>query len=289
MKHHKRDIPPTHIPIEKCDIKKFKRNTIQRIRVFNNAPDQDTPKQIPYYIHCCHCEWTLHKDRQRERDQTMDESQTTPIRVLLICLSGEQKARKGNLHIIRQALDHHPRIELIGVTTLCLAGRLLHDPQIQVAVVHEEDPRSLSLELLIDLVSSTTAKVALHSPRIEDNLAINSLRIGVRGFIPHASTVETIAQAVIQIAAGEIWSSRKLLSDAFTRALPMAAKPASHQTELEELTPREQEIVEHLCSGLSNKEIARELNISDKTVKTHLQRIYRKNQVHSRLQLAVSS
>ena len=219
----------------------------------------------------------------------MDHKQSCPVRTLLICLSSERSSPCSNDHDVAKMLRHLPSITLVGQSSLCLAGRLLQEADAQLVLLHAEELSSLSPELMIDLVNSTDAKVALHVPLADEDQAINALRIGIRGIIPHGSEPHELEHALERISAGEIWASRKLLSDAFIRTLPSLAKPTSHQAELEDLTPREQEIVERLCSGLSNKEIARELNISDKTVKTHLQRIYRKNQVHSRLQLAISS
>ncbi len=63
--------------------------------------------------------------------------------------------------------------------------------------------------------------------------------------------------------------------------------PTRAPTELAELTPREQEILKHLAEGQSNKVIARNLGISDGTVKLHVKAILRKLGVHSRVEAAV--
>ena len=62
---------------------------------------------------------------------------------------------------------------------------------------------------------------------------------------------------------------------------------APHPSELDSLTPRERETLSHLARGGSNKEIARELDLAESTVKVHVQNILRKLGISSRVQAAV--
>jgi two-component system nitrate/nitrite response regulator NarL len=66
-----------------------------------------------------------------------------------------------------------------------------------------------------------------------------------------------------------------------------AARDAPAQTDKDALSPREQEILSHLAKGLSNKEIARSLELAESTVKIHVQHILRKLNFSSRVQAAV--
>lgn len=76
------------------------------------------------------------------------------------------------------------------------------------------------------------------------------------------------------IRAGEIWFGRGALLQAFKSLVRVA--PATHLVDNGTLTARQGEILHLVGAGLSNKEVARRLLISDQTVKTHLHRIYRK-------------
>jgi DNA-binding NarL/FixJ family response regulator len=69
--------------------------------------------------------------------------------------------------------------------------------------------------------------------------------------------------------------------DAFAGAAPVAADP-----ELDQLTPREQEVLRYIARGYAYKEVARDLEISVKTVETHVSSVLRKLQLSSRHQLA---
>ena len=76
------------------------------------------------------------------------------------------------------------------------------------------------------------------------------------------------------IRAGEIWFGRGALLQAFKSLIRVS--PATHLIDNGTLTARQGQILHLVGAGLSNKEVARRLMISDQTVKTHLHRIYRK-------------
>ncbi|MDX1803136.1 MAG: LuxR C-terminal-related transcriptional regulator [Alcanivorax sp.] len=187
-------------------------------------------------------------------------------------------------------LSSAPDISLIGPTSLCQVSKTLSARGPAVTVLNTDTIQPLPRELIQDLVHNTPSLVLLSLPVIEHGFAVDALHLGVRGFIRDDAPASELVHAILCLSQGEIWASRRLLFDAFARHIehsdPAYPPPPCAQ---ETLTPREQEIVDRLCTGLSNKEIARDLNISDKTVKTHLQRIYKKNNVHSRLQLAVTN
>lgn len=227
--------------------------------------------------------------RQADAGINMDVNHPHTVTTLLITVSGGHHHVDDSVNAFIQMLSKEKAVHLLATSSLCLAGKLLQDRRLDIVILYLNSLDRFPIELVKDLINSTPANVVLHVPHMEQGQAIDALRMGVRGFLQPGSKGPSVAHALQCVAAGEIWASRTLLSDAFTRSLSPGFSPPAHHGEQEELTPREQEIVERLCSGLSNKEIARELNISDKTVKTHLQRIYRKNQVHSRLQLALSS
>jgi two-component system, NarL family, nitrate/nitrite response regulator NarL len=68
---------------------------------------------------------------------------------------------------------------------------------------------------------------------------------------------------------------------------PVLSSPSATEPHLPELTEREREIVGHIAAGLSNKQIARVLGISDGTVKVHIKNLLRKLGAHSRLEAAL--
>ncbi|MBD2355341.1 response regulator transcription factor [Tolypothrix sp. FACHB-123] len=102
-----------------------------------------------------------------------------------------------------------------------------------------------------------------------------AIRSGIRGILPGDSTESEIIAAAIAIAQGLV-----VLHPDFLALLPMREKLATNPVIT--LTPREIEVLEMLGSGLSNKAIAKQLQISEHTVKFHISSIFQKLAVSSR-------
>jgi DNA-binding NarL/FixJ family response regulator len=119
-----------------------------------------------------------------------------------------------------------------------------------------------------------------------DEYVYEALRAGASGFLLKDAGADELIHAVHVIAAGEALLSpsitRRLIED-YARRPPPREQPAT----LGDLTPRELEVLRLLARGLSNADIARELFLSDATVKTHVARIFSKLNLHDRAQAVV--
>ncbi len=115
---------------------------------------------------------------------------------------------------------------------------------------------------------------------------ITSLQNGAQGYLLKDMEPDELISALQQIVKGETVVAQELTS-VLARAIRCSAAPAGAETELPDLTPREKEILCLLVEGQSNKVIARNLGISDGTVKLHVKAILRKLRVHSRVEAAV--
>ena len=121
-----------------------------------------------------------------------------------------------------------------------------------------------------------------------DNYVYDALRAGASGFMLKDAPPEEIAAAVHILARGEALLApavTRAVIEEFTRQQPVATAPAPRA--LEELTPREQEVLDLLAQGLSNPEICQQLVISEATTKTHVARILQKLRVRDRVQAVV--
>jgi DNA-binding NarL/FixJ family response regulator len=129
--------------------------------------------------------------------------------------------------------------------------------------------------------------VILHDGR-EQNLVVDAFRAGARGvFSLSHSTFMALCRCVQQVHAGQIWANSHELSkvmDAFSQLVPMRVVNADG---IRLLTKREEEVVQLLAEGLQNREIARELKLSEHTIKNYLFRIFDKLGVSSRVELAL--
>jgi DNA-binding NarL/FixJ family response regulator len=105
-----------------------------------------------------------------------------------------------------------------------------------------------------------------------------ALQLGARGILKKTLPVESLLECLRAVGRGDVWIEGTL-SDQVVGALDRRSAPR--------LTPREKEIVHHVCAGLKNKEIGEALRITAGTVKVHLMHIFEKTGVKDRFELAV--
>jgi DNA-binding NarL/FixJ family response regulator len=121
----------------------------------------------------------------------------------------------------------------------------------------------------------------------QDDYIFGALRAGASGFLLKRTRPEELIGAVDAIAAGD-----SLLSPSVTRRVVdrMARQPVpdlADQDKLDDLTPREREVLELVARGLSNREIARELVVEESTIRTHVKRILMKLELRDRIQIVI--
>ncbi len=139
------------------------------------------------------------------------------------------------------------------------------DPR--AAQAHIEDVEDVEAEVVALLPSSAIAATALAA--------------GARGLLMRETSGRALAAAVHAVHAGLL---------VFDPVLASALIPSREHTPLaEELTAREQEVLQHLSEGLANKEIAAKMHISDHTVKFHVNAILTKLGVTSRTEAVVTA
>ncbi len=104
-----------------------------------------------------------------------------------------------------------------------------------------------------------------------------ALQVGARGVLKKTLPVESVVDCLHTVARGDIWIEGSV--DQFESGMERRTAPR--------LTPREKEIVQQICVGLKNKEIAEVLSITPGTVKVHLMHIFEKTGVKDRFELAI--
>lgn len=123
----------------------------------------------------------------------------------------------------------------------------------------------------------------------EEHQGIEMIRAGVLGYANTHIRHDILREALKVISLGEIWVSKRLLQWLVNHCGPslVTEKVLTTRKAMERLTPSEQRVIEHLLNGNSNKQIARKLQITERTVKAHLTSIFRKTGVKDRLHLAL--
>jgi DNA-binding NarL/FixJ family response regulator len=137
---------------------------------------------------------------------------------------------------------------------------------------------------VIELLPSTERKCVLLLNDKEISLDGGDLRLmiteGLGGLLPKESGSRLFRKAIKKLNEGELWIDRQTLKEVFS------SKKVSQKVQL---TKKEIEILECICDGLTNKEIAGKLYICEQTVKSHCNHLFKKFGVTSRLKLAVSA
>lgn len=180
-------------------------------------------------------------------------------------------------------------IEVVDAVGDCDVGlRLTRDCAPDVVLLDLRMPGPGGLEILKQIrAEGLGRRVAMLTTSTEEADLIASLQAGANGYLLKDMEPDELVAALTDIVAGETVVAPEL-TGILARALrPEPAPEVPAQPTFSELTPREQEILCHLAAGQSNKAIARELGISDGTVKLHVKAILRKLAVRSRVEAAV--
>ena len=120
-----------------------------------------------------------------------------------------------------------------------------------------------------------------------DEYVVEALRAGAAGFILKDAPPEELVHAVRVVAAGDSLLAPSVTRRLLEQVVHYLPAPGARPLELEELTPREREILLLVARGRSNAEIAQELFLSELTVKTHVSHVLGKLGLRDRVQLVI--
>lgn len=157
-----------------------------------------------------------------------------------------------------------------------------------------------SLEyLVLDLQSSSVNMQTLASirrarpslnlivigPEGDDELVLEALISGARAWLGMTASPEVVRMAIEVVTGGSIWAPRRLLSKLIDRLLKAPDSGASRTNP--HLTDREKQVLDHILQARSNREIAHQLGIEERTVKAHVGRLMRKTGADNRIELSM--
>jgi DNA-binding NarL/FixJ family response regulator len=124
-------------------------------------------------------------------------------------------------------------------------------------------------------------------PEGDDEMVLKAIMAGARGYLGLSAGPDLVRKAVEVVTSGSIWAPRHLLSRLIDRLLhvPSALLAAPHP----QLTPREEQVLKLIMMAQSTREIARQLGIEQRTVKSYISRLMRKTGADNRVKLSVSA
>jgi len=151
--------------------------------------------------------------------------------------------------------------------------------------------RGVALAGVIRRAKSEVKVVVLTASNHDDHV-VEALRAGAKGYILKNVTRDDLVCAIRSINQGDCYITPALASRLLSRLVAQAGNKSllanSKPTGRDDLTCREQEVLGHLCQGLSNREIAVKLGISVKTIKQHTMLLFSKMGVRNRIEAIVA-
>ena len=190
-------------------------------------------------------------------------------------LSGVQAELAARINVVGTAIEVNEAINAIRDT----------QPDVVLVDVHLPGGGGKAIIESVLRTHPDTRFLALSvSDAAEDVIAV--IRAGARGYVTKTISGPELADAVRRVHGGDAVFSPRLAGfvlDAFAGAAPAPAADAD--SELDQLTPREREVLQHIARGYMYKEIALQLGISAKTVEAHVSAVLRKLQLSTRHEL----
>jgi len=201
------------------------------------------------------------------------------IRVIVV--DDQELFRRG----LAMLLGTEPGIEVVGEAADGASG-------VQLAIQHVPDvvlfdvrmPKQSGIEACMNLKQAVpTAKIIMLTVSDEEADLYEAVKNGASGYLLKDSSIEEVAQGIRVVADGQSLISPSMAAKLITEFKTMSSPERSQGAGLK-LTARELEVLRLVAKGLSNREVAGQLAISENTVKNHVRNMLEKLQLHSRME-----
>jgi len=158
---------------------------------------------------------------------------------------------------------------------------------VSVEILREEREELEALEHLVTEIEET--RVIVVTNRRDPGFLERALRCGAKGVFNREWPVQQIPMAIRKVTNGGMWLEQTAAERVLEQALSRRDTPDTEELKIATLTPCEHEVINLICEGLRNKQIAARLHISLATVSHHLTSIFRKLDVSDRTALVIYS
>jgi two-component system nitrate/nitrite response regulator NarL len=216
----------------------------------------------------------------------MQQPRSTGQEVIRVFLADDTRI---HAQLLADALMRDPSLKVVG--SACRAQEIIDaapksraDVLVISSRLDEELPLGLDvLRKVCVLIPSIRAVVLMDSSKEE--AVLEAFRAGARGIFGKHESLETLCRCVRQVHGGQVWANSEQISIAVAALASTPTVRAIDANGLNLLSKRELEVVRSLAEGLTNREIAERLGLSQHTIKNYLFRVFDKLGVSSRMEL----
>lgn len=197
---------------------------------------------------------------------------------------------------ISQGLEQHDKINLqdrfINYDDLLNSAKLARYEVVLMNARLIQYPLSDFIQPLKDI--SPRTRIIVFAAETDHQYLKSLMRAGVYGFVPIDASLEELCNAIIAVKTGQLWFNKSLLDEMVIDAIELERIIEQSIKERigvlkEQMTNRERDVFCLVLEGLSTKEIAAQIHMSEPTVKQHLTRLFKKFDVSNRSQLILSA
>jgi DNA-binding NarL/FixJ family response regulator len=207
------------------------------------------------------------------------------ISVLLI---GIQPLFRAGLRLL---IEKQPGMVVAGEPkTLIETLEIISREKLDIILMDLDMGKHKALDLLANVrVVSNGTRVILLTNAFDPEIYSSAIRLGVKGFVLKDQEAEIFLKAIEKVHEGEVWLDRTFMADVIDMMSDQdkAFKGNQEVAPLSLITDRELEVIGLVCKGLKNKQVARQLLISESTVRHHLTSIFNKLNVSDRFELVL--
>lgn len=214
-------------------------------------------------------------------------------------MTAEETAKKIRIALIddhtlfrsglKALLTRQSDFEIVGEAADGLEGvKLVEQIKPDIVLLDLDMPTMSGNEALAQILETDPSmKVLMLTVSEDDDDLAECMRLGAVGYLLKKIDADFLLQSIRHAVAGDSVISPEMTSKLVMKLRNDTYRASSASADIESLTPRERQTLAWLARGVSNKEIARTLDLAESTVKVHVQSVLRKLNIKSRVQAAV--
>lgn len=210
---------------------------------------------------------------------------TSPENIRILIIDSNRLVRAG----LRMLIENQPGFFVLAEADSCKEGlRFLDSNPTQIILFNLDSNGGNQLDELPQLLGGLeNPRIILLADVLDPGVYGRAVSLGVKGVVGKTQSTDVLFKAIRAVHQGSIWLDRSMMASAIANLSRemKASKSDPERNKISTLTDRELQVVNLVCLGMKNKQIASQLFISEATVRHHLTSIFNKLDLSDRLEL----